>query len=229
MRIATTTDGSQTPGSHGKPQSSVDPQPASGQAPSDNTPDTDQVVPTENEEHVSDEPRMDISPIHTEDERFEMDQPVSQSEAQPDVSTKTNIQPINAVPDYPAEHVAGGEPFAQAIASDALVSHSGQQEDQDSGDSDVSMQTSSPESSSDDESYEPQPAQISDNQGALPEERKVHPNMSAFRIAPATNQTHDEQIVDTDPSEPSPVQTDVRSTQPSLEDANGEVVLGPSL
>ena len=90
------------------------------------------------------------------------------------------------------------------------------------------MQTSSPEPSSDDESYEPQLAQISDNQGAQPEERKVHPDLSVCMIAPTTNEGQDEQIVDKDPSEPSPVQTDARPTQSSLEDANGEVVLGPS-
>ena len=212
------------PSSPGEPQPAVDSQPESVKEPSETTTNSNQVDPVVSGEVMSDDTQMDTSPTPA-NERTESDEPISTSESQLGVATETNSQPVNGVFDNSTTRPVGAEPISEAKGPNSLVSHSDHHENQDSGDSDISMQTSSAESSSDDESYEPQLAQISDNQGALPEDRNVHSSLPELWIVPTTNSQQDVQLVDTDPSEPSPVQTDVRPTEPGPEDVNGEVVL----
>ncbi|RYP04793.1 hypothetical protein DL765_010060 [Monosporascus sp. GIB2] len=123
-------------------------------------------------------------------------------------------------------HVASLENTAKAAAEPSNL-EGGEKESQDSTDTDISMQTSEAESS-DDESYEPQPAQISDNQRAGPESGNVFPSPSAQVSSWVTDEQKDEQVVDKDPSEPSPVQIDVPAVKVGLEDIRGEVVPGSS-
>ena len=223
MRTVAADEAQQQP-SPGEPRLAVDSRSESVQEPSDTTPNPNEVIPTVSQEVISDDTQMDTSPIHV-DERPGSAQPISTSESQPGSATETNNQPANGVSDDSTTLPIGAEPIAETRGSDTLVSPSDHQENEDSGDSDISMQTSSAESSSDDESYEPQLAQISDNQGALPEDRNVYPSLPEEWNVPTTNSQQDVQLVDTDPSEPSPVQTDVRPTEPGPEDVNGEVVL----
>ena len=223
MRTVAADEAQQQP-SPGEPRLAVDSRSESVQEPSDTTPNPNEVVPTVSQEVISDDIQMDTSPIHV-DERPGSAQPISTPELQPGSATETNNQPANGVSDDSTTLPIGAGPIAETKGSEPLVSPSDHQENEDSGDSDISMQTSSAESSSDDESYEPQLAQISDNQGALPEDRNVYPSLPEESNVPTTNSQQDVQLVDTDPSEPSPVQTDVRPTEPGPEDVNGEVVL----
>lgn len=138
------------------------------------------------------------------DQNMEVREPSSKQHSQSAAPAQVDTGATNGVTEDENQisHVASPENTAKAKEESSNL-EGDENESQDSTDADISMQTSEAESS-DDESYEPQPAQISDNQRAGPENG------------------NDEQVADKDPSEPSPVQIDVPAVKVGLQDTPGE-------
>lgn len=224
-------DETQTPGSIGETPSLVEPQTLTGDT-TVTAPDFDHGVAAVNSRVTSSrsDTDMDISkPQSPGEQNMAIHEPSMESQPQSDTPAQTGVESVNGIArpcdsTYSAsvEHIPREE-------VDTTQPRDDDNESQDSADADVSMQTSPAESpSSDDESYEPQPTQISDNQGALIGSGNVHISPPEQGVGSTTNVSKDEQVVDKDPFEPSPVETDVRVIQSNLEDTNGEVVLGQS-
>lgn len=224
-------DGTQTPDSFAETPLLVDPRETITQASIMTSPNPNEDVAMANSPAASSRSDTDMdtsNPESSGDQSIEIHEPSPGSHLQLDTSTQIGAEPLTSLAKESSEltHPSGNEQINQETANAAELS-SGEKESEDSSDADISMQTSPAESSSDDESYEPQPAQISDTHVALPEDRKGLYSLSNQGVMPTINKQEDEEVVDTDPFEPSPVETDIRVTQPNLEDANREVVFGP--